>query len=90
MLIYFSPNIHSLTGVINGVSTNATATAQVELYARVDDYGTARILGSLQPFNVTNFTDLKLTFTNIEMNRLTPYSEKFAGRRMTLASFLLI
>jgi len=78
----FGTNIHSLTGVINGVSTNAASTAQVELDGRVDDYGAARIRGSLQPFNVTNFTDLKLTFTNIEMNRLTPYSGKFAGRRI--------
>jgi hypothetical protein len=78
----FGTNIHSLTGVINGVSTNATSTAQVELDGRVDDYGAARIRGSLQPFNVTNFTDLKLSFNNIEMNRLTPYSGKFAGRRI--------
>lgn len=78
----FGTNIHSLTGVINGVSTNAASTAQVELDGRVDDYGAVRIRGSLQPFNVTNFTDLKLTFTNIEMNRLTPYSGKFAGRRI--------
>ena len=78
----FGTNIHSLTGVINGVSTNAASTAQVELDGRVDDYGAARIRGSLQPFNVTNFTDLKLSFTNIEMSRLTPYSGKFAGRRI--------
>lgn len=78
----FGTNIHSLTGVINGVSTNTASTAQVELDGRVDDYGAARIRGSLQPFNVTNFTDLKLSFTNIEMNRLTPYSGKFAGRRI--------
>ncbi|MDI1297945.1 DUF748 domain-containing protein [Methylotenera sp.] len=78
----FGTNIHSLTGVINGVSTNVASTAQVELDGRVDEYGAARIRGSLQPFNITNFTDLKLAFTNIEMNRLTPYSGKFAGRRI--------
>lgn len=78
----FGTNIHSLTGVINGVSTNVASTAQVELDGRVDDYGAARIRGSIQPFNITNFTDLKLAFTNIEMNRLTPYSGKFAGRRI--------
>lgn len=78
----FGANIHSLTGVINGVSTNASSTAQVELDGRVDDYGAARIRGALQPFRATNFTDLKLAFTNLEMNRLTPYSGKFAGRRI--------
>ena len=78
----FGAHINSLTGVINGVSTNATSVAQVELDGKVDDYGSARIRGSVQPFQATNFTDLKLSFKNLEMNRLTPYSGKFAGRRI--------
>jgi len=78
----FGTDMHSLTGVINGVSTNATSVAQVELDGKVDEYGAARIRGSIQPFNATNFTDLKLSFKNLEMNRLTPYSGKFAGRHI--------
>ncbi len=78
----FGTHIHSLTGVINGVSTNASSTAQVELDGKVDEYGAARIRGALQPFQATNFTNLKLAFTNLEMNRLTPYSGKFAGRKI--------
>jgi len=78
----FGTDIHSLTGVINGVSTNAASVAQVELDGKVDEYGSARIRGSIQPFNATNFTDLKLSFKNLEMNRLTPYSGKFAGRHI--------
>ena len=78
----FGTHINSLTGVINGVSTNAASVAQVELDGKVEDYGSARIRGSVQPFNATNFTDLALSFKNLEMNRLTPYSGKFAGRRI--------
>ncbi|WP_020167152.1 MULTISPECIES: DUF748 domain-containing protein [Methylotenera] len=78
----FGAHINSLSGVINGVSTSPTAIAQAELDGKVDDYGSARIRGSLQPFQATNFTDLKLSFKNLEMNRLTPYSGKFAGRRI--------
>jgi hypothetical protein len=78
----FGTNIHSLGGVINGISSNPTATAQVELDGKVDDYGSARIHGSLQPFQATELTDIKLAFTNLEMNRLTPYSGKFAGRKI--------
>lgn len=78
----FGTNIHSLGGVINGISSNPSSTAQVELDGKVDDYGAARIRGALQPFKTTEFTDLKLAFTNLEMNRLTPYSGKFAGRRI--------
>jgi uncharacterized protein involved in outer membrane biogenesis len=78
----FGTHIHTLGGVINGISSNPSATAQVELDGKVDDYGAARIRGALQPFKATEFTDLKLAFTNLEMNRLTPYSGKFAGRRI--------
>jgi len=78
----FGTNIHSLGGVINGISSNPASTAQVEMNGKVDDYGAARIRGSLQPFKTTEFTDIRLAFTNLEMNRLTPYSGKFAGRKI--------
>lgn len=78
----FGTNIHSLNGVINGLSTQAGKVAQMELDGKVDEYGSAHISGSLQPFNATEYTDIKLAFVNIDMNRLTPYSGKFAGRRI--------
>ncbi|MFW5440192.1 MAG: DUF748 domain-containing protein, partial [Methylophilaceae bacterium] len=78
----FGTNIHSLNGVINGLSTKAAQVSQVEMDGKVDEYGTARIRGSLQPSSATDFTDIKLAFTNLDMSRLTPYSGKFAGRRI--------
>ncbi len=78
----FGTYIHSLTGVINGVSTNPSSTAQVELDGKVNEYGAARIRGAIKPFQATDYTDLKLAFTNLDMNRLTPYSGKFAGRKI--------
>lgn len=78
----FGTHINSLSGVVNGLSSQPNATAQVELDGKVDEYGSAKIRGSLQPFHATEFTDLKLAFHNIEMNRLTPYSGKFAGRKV--------
>lgn len=78
----FGTKMHTLSGVINSISTNPQATAQLELDGKVDEYGAAKIRGSLQPFQATQFTDVKLAFTNLEMNKLTPYSGKFAGRRI--------
>ncbi len=78
----FGTHINSLSGVINGLSSDPATTAQVELDGKVDEFGSARIRGSVQPFQATDFTDLKLTFQNLEMNRLTPYSGKFAGRKI--------
>ncbi len=78
----FGTHIHNLDGVINGLSSDAASTAQVELDGKVDDYGSARVRGSVQPFRATEFTDLKVGFHNLEMTRLTPYSGKFAGRKI--------
>jgi uncharacterized protein involved in outer membrane biogenesis len=78
----FGTRMHDLGGVVTGLSTDPVTTAQVELDGKVDDYGLARVRGSIQPFRATEFTDLALTFRNLEMTNLTPYSGKFAGRRI--------
>lgn len=78
----FGTRMHDLSGVITGLSTDTRTTAQVELDGKVDDYGSARVRGSIQPFQATEFTDLTLAFRNLEMANLTPYSGKFAGRRI--------
>lgn len=78
----FGTRMQELGGVITGLSTDPAASAQVELDGKVDDYGSARIRGAIQPFRATESTDLALAFRNLEMTRLTPYSGKFAGRRI--------
>ena len=78
----FGTHINSLAGVINGLSSDPSSTAAVELDGKVDDYGSAKVRGSVQPFHATDFTDLKVAFHNLEMNRLTPHSGKFAGRKI--------
>lgn len=78
----FGTRMHGLSGVVTGLSTDARTSAQVELDGKVDDYGSARVRGTLQPFQATEFTDLTLAFRNLEMANLTPYSGKFAGRRI--------
>ncbi|MHB8907873.1 MAG: DUF748 domain-containing protein [Syntrophales bacterium] len=78
----FGTRMHDLSGVVTGLSNDPATTALVELDGKVDEYGSARIRGSIQPFRATEFTDLTLTFRNIEMTNLTPYSGRFAGRKV--------
>ena len=78
----FGTLVHDLGGVISGLSTDPRTTTLVELDGKVDDFGSARVRGSIQPFRATEFTDLTLTFRNLEMTKLTPYSGKFAGRKI--------
>ncbi len=78
----FGTRMHDLSGVVTGLATNPAKIALVELDGKVDDYGSVRVRGSVRPFQATDFTDLKLTFRNLEMTNLTPYSGKFAGRKI--------
>lgn len=78
----FGTRIHSLNGLIAGLSTRPARPAQVELDGQVDDYGLARAVGEVDLADPTNFMDLKVVFRNVEMTRLTPYSATFAGRRI--------
>ncbi len=78
----FGTTMHDLSGVVTGISNDPATTALVELDGKVDEFGLARVRGSLQPFQATDFTDMRLAFRNLEMTRLTPYVAKFAGRKV--------
>jgi hypothetical protein len=82
LLTFFSTRIHELKGVVAGVSSLKNARAQVKLDGRVDDYGTANVDGEIDTSDPKAFTNISVIFRNVEMSRLTPYSGKFAGRKI--------
>jgi hypothetical protein len=75
----FITTIESLGGSITGLSSKAGARATVDLAGQVDAYAPATVKGELNPFRGAENTDIALTFRNVELNSLTPYSGKFAG-----------
>ena len=79
----FATKIRQLAGVIIGLSSEKNARAQVQLAGQVDEYGSAKIEGEINAFDPKGFTDIGMIFRNVEMTRLSPYSGKFAGRRIT-------
>jgi len=85
----FSTRMHDLRGVVTGVSTARTSRARVQLEGRVDEFGLARIEGEILPFQPRVFTDIAMTFRNLEMTSLTPYSAKFAGYRIASGTLSL-
>jgi hypothetical protein len=78
----FGTHINNLRGSVDGLGTSRGKPGQIELDGEVDDYGLARAIGEIDLFKPTDFMDIKVTFSNIEMTRLTPYSATFAGRRI--------
>jgi len=82
LIVPFGTKIHELKGVVAGVSSVKNARAQINLDGRVDDYGTANVDGELNASDPKAFTNISVVFRNVEMSRLTPYSGKFAGRKI--------
>jgi hypothetical protein len=78
----FSAKVYELNGVVNGLSSDRKARAQIELDGRVDEFGSARVRGELNPFAPRNNTDVNVVFKNVDMVPTSPYAMKFAGYRI--------
>jgi hypothetical protein len=78
----FETLIHSLNGVVTGVSSAPKDRAGIELDGVVDQYGTARIRGKMNVFEPTGSTDVRMHFENIDMVHFNPYAVRFAGYRI--------
>lgn len=79
----FGTHIHALAGtIVNLSSKQGEGPGQLKLAGQVDDYGEARAEGRFNLLAPTDLLDIRATFTNVEMTKLTPYSATFAGRRI--------
>lgn len=78
----FATRMHELKGVITGLSTDAKRSAQLQLDARVDKYGSAKIRGQMNLLRPEKLTDIEVAFRNLQMSSLSPYVAKFAGYRI--------
>lgn len=75
----FGAQMHELKGIVTGLGTDANASAKIQLDARVDKFGSAKIRGQTSILRPESLTDIGLEFRNIEMTSLSPYVAKFAG-----------
>lgn len=78
----FKTYIHDLEGSVLGISTTKDVTTFVKLRGGVDQYGQAKIDGSLNTKAPKKFTDLKVAFENLELKGYTPYSLQFLGYKI--------
>jgi hypothetical protein len=82
LVLPFATMIREMNGNITGLSTQSGTRAGVKLEGRVDEFGQAQVSGSINPFEPKVFTDLLVSFRNVALSPLTPYSATFAGRRI--------
>lgn len=75
----FSTSIRSLDGNLSTLSTSSSEPSSVNLAGQVDEFGEARIEGTLDPWDFTQSADISMIFRNLKMSSLTPYTIQYAG-----------
>lgn len=75
--------IFGLHGTIKGLSSKERSKADVSLDGKVDKYAPVAIKGKINPLTSDVFTDVGVSFKNVELTTVSPYSTKFAGYPIT-------
>jgi len=82
LVLPFAALIREFTGTVTGLSTQQGTRAGLKLEGRVDEFGQAQVNGTINPSEPKTFTDITVSFRNVAMSPLSPYSATFAGRRI--------
>jgi hypothetical protein len=75
----FSTGIQALAGTISGISSKAASRAKVDLHGSVDQYSPVAVTGEFNVLGPKLYTDIAMSFRNMELTVFNPYSGKFAG-----------
>ena len=78
----FATHIAHLDGSISTIDTASNAPANIKLEGQVDEFGLARIDGSINMLDPIRHTDVTVDFRNLKMSNLSPYTVQFAGREI--------
>ena len=78
----FATGLTRLNGTVKGLSTDKKSRASVNLKGRADKTAPLRIKGRMNVFSPDGYTDIAMNFKNLNLTTLTPYSGKFAGRKI--------
>lgn len=80
--IVFDTEMRSLDGEISGFSTQSDQAVELNLEGQVQEFGMVEIKGSLAPFNITEKSNVAMSFSNLDLPAMSPYTIKFAGRKI--------
>lgn len=79
----YSANMLNLTGSITGLSSKEFSRADIALKGNLGYGSPIDITGKINPFSKDIYADIKVSFQDIELSPLTPYSNKFLGYPIT-------
>jgi hypothetical protein len=79
----FSAGIQTIEGTVAGLSSKANSRAKVDIHGAVDAFSPVSITGEVNVLGPALYTDLTMSFRNMELSTFNPYSGKFAGYNIT-------
>lgn len=79
----FSTGIQNIEGTVLGLSSKDNSRAKVDIHGAVEEFAPVAITGEVNVLGPTLYTDLALSFRNMELSTFNPYSGKFAGYNIT-------
>lgn len=82
LVLPFATTVMGLQGTIVDISNQPSRRASVQASGAIEPYGSARVEGTLLPFDPRRFTDLQVVFENVRVPPLSPYTATFAGRKV--------
>jgi hypothetical protein len=75
----FTAGIQALEGSVTGLSSAPDSRARIDLHGQVDAFAPVLISGEANVLSRTLYTDVAMSFRNMELTMFNPYSGKFAG-----------
>jgi hypothetical protein len=79
----FATGIHNIEGSVLGLSSKANSRAKVDIHGAVNEFSPVAITGEVNVLSASLYTDLTMSFRNMELSTFNPYSGKFAGYNIT-------
>lgn len=75
----FNSTFYNLGGRVSGLSSEETKLADVDLRGNLENHSPLQITGQINPLRSDLFIDLKLSFKDIDLSPVTPYSGTYLG-----------
>ena len=78
----FTVGIQSLGGSVTGLSSQPQTRAKVDLNGKIDRYAPVHIGGEINLLSVALFTDVTMSFKDVDLTIVNPYSTHFVGYKI--------
>jgi len=85
----YSVSLVEMKGAISGLSSEETAPAEVLFKGKLNDYAPLEIEAKMNPLAKDLFLDLRVSFKDIDLSPMSPYTGKYVGQTIEKGKLFL-